>query len=123
MMGKEWENYAAQAGMVATIGPTNDRLTSEFLSEKSGTTGMWVESRSSGDSMGQDGRMNMNDGLNYAQAERRFILPQELRHIPRGHGRIWTPGLGDRSIPFFAPNYWKRGELKGLVDPNPYRPA
>src|ERR1019366_315014 len=29
-------------------------------------------------------------------------------------------GHGDISIPFFAPNYWQRRELRGLIDPNPY---
>jgi len=36
-----------------------------------------------------------------------------------GTGRIWMSGMGDRSIPFYAPNYWQREELKGLVDANP----
>jgi type IV secretory pathway TraG/TraD family ATPase VirD4 len=123
LMDKEWENFTAQAGAVVTIGPPNDDLSAEWMSKRSGTTTMWQHGMNSGDSMGMDGRTNMNDGDNYSQGERRFLLPQELRSMKKGFGRIWTPGMGDRSIPFFAPNHWHVSALKGLVDPNPYRTA
>ena len=37
-----------------------------------------------------------------------MLLPQEIMNIRAGHGLIWLPGMGTRTIPFFAPNYWKR---------------
>ena len=35
---------------------------------------------------------------------------------------MWLPGMGNRTIPFFAPNYWKiRAPWVPRVKPNPYR--
>lgn len=119
----EWENFAAQAGAVVTIGPPNDLVTANWMSEITGTETIWQEGANrSESSSAQGGGVNVNDGLNYQQAERRFLLPQELRSMAVGTGRIWTPGMGECSIPFFAPNWWKRQELLPLVDRNPYRP-
>jgi hypothetical protein len=118
---REWENFAAQAGAVVTIGPPNDLMTANWMSEISGNETIWQDQRSSSESSNQQGGgVNFSDGLNYGQAERRFLLPQELRSMPDGTGRIWTPGMGECSIPFFAPNWWNIDALKGRVDPNPY---
>jgi type IV secretion system protein VirD4 len=118
---REWENFAAQAGAVVTIGPPNDMMTANWMSEISGNETIWQDQRSSGESSNQQGGgVNFSDGLNYGQAERRFLLPQELRSMADGTGRIWTPGMGECSIPFFAPTWWHVSALKGLVDPNPY---
>ena len=52
----------------------------------------------------------------------RVLLPQELMDISPGHGLMWLPGMGTRSIPFFAPNYWKRrAPWVQRVKPNPYQ--
>ncbi len=141
---EEWEGYPAQAGLVATLGPPGDTFTAEWMSKRSGVTtilqtGFNVTGGvSNGDnvneSSGQTGRggslnqgrgqnygENKGGGLNFTQAERRVFLPQELMDIPNGHGRIWMPGLGTESIPFFAPNYWKqRAPWVARVKPNPY---
>ena len=58
-----------------------------------------------------------------SQTETAFKSPQELMSIRVGTGRIWTPGRGNTSIPFFAPNYWKQPDVNPLIDPNPYYEA
>jgi hypothetical protein len=121
---REWENFAAQAGAVVTIGPPNDLMTANWMSEISGNQTIWQDQRSVNTSSNQQGGgVNISDGLNYGQAERRFLLPQELRSMADGTGRIWTPGMGECSIPFFAPNWWHVAALKGRVDQNPYYPG
>ena len=141
----EWENYAAQTGMVATLGPANDHFTAEWMSKRSGTTTIlqrslnFNEGISSGDNVnsgsGQSGGgMSSNQGqgsnsgrsqgasLSYQQVERRAVLPQEIMSLKLGHGFIWVPGEGDRAIPFFAPNYWNRSApWVERVKQNPYR--
>jgi type IV secretion system protein VirD4 len=114
-----WENFWGQAGAVATIGPPGDPTTANFMAEKSGKTTVVQEGWNSGDSTNMQGA-SMSEGVSYQQIERPFLLPQELMDMPVGTGRIWTPGKGTTSIPFFAPNFWKRKELRGLYDPNPY---
>jgi type IV secretion system protein VirD4 len=142
---EEWENYAAQTGMVATLGPANDHFTAEWMSKRSGTTTIlqrslnFNEGISSGDNVnsgsGQSGGgMSSNQGqgsnsgrsqgasLSYQQVERRAVLPQEIMSLKLGHGFIWVPGEGSLAIPFFAPNYWKRSApWVARVKSNPYR--
>jgi type IV secretion system protein VirD4 len=142
---EEWENYAAQTGMVATLGPANDHFTAEWMSKRSGTTTIlqrslnFNEGISSGDNLssgsGQSGGgMSSNQGqgsnsgrsqgasLSYQQVERRAVLPQEIMSLKLGHGFIWVPGEGELAIPFFAPNYWKRSApWVERVKQNPYR--
>jgi len=141
----EWENYAAQAGVVATIGPPNDNFTAEWMSKRCGVTtvlqanfnlgegintgdgvnagtGMSGSGSSSNQGSGRNYGHNKSGGLSYQQTERRAFLPNELMDMRPGHGRIWLPGMGTSSIPFFAPNYWKRREpWVARVRPNPYR--
>src|SRR5437763_14962029 len=114
-----WENFWGQAGACATIGPPGDLTTAKVMSDRSGTTTMIQEGWNSGDSTNMQGA-SITEGVSYQQIERPFLLPQELMDMPIGTGRIWTPGKGTTSIPFFAPNFWKRKELRGLYDPNPY---
>jgi hypothetical protein len=114
----EWENFPAQCGVVATLGPPNDRTSARWMSERSGTTTIIQEGWNSGETMNSHD-MSFNEGSGLQQVERPFLLPQELMNMPVGTGRMWLPGMGDRSIPYFAPNYWKRAHLNGLVDPNP----
>jgi type IV secretion system protein VirD4 len=115
----EWENYAGQAGVVVTIGPPGDTVTAEWMSKRSGNTTIWQEGWSEGEGIGGQGTTT-NLGGTLGQAERAFKLPQEIMSMKLGTGRIWPSGHGDISIPFFAPNYWQRRELRGLIDPNPY---
>ena len=67
--------------------------------------------------------MSLSSGETVSQTETAFKSPQELMSIRVGTGRIWTPGRGNTSIPFFAPNYWKQPNIEPLIDPNPYHPA
>jgi type IV secretion system protein VirD4 len=135
---EEWENYPAQAGLVATLGPPGDDFTAEWMSKRCGVTtilqtgfslsdgvnsGDGVNARdgmSGGGGSSSNAGRNSGGGLSFQQVERRVLLPQELRDLEPGHGRIWLPGMGTRSIPFFAPNYWKRREpWVARVKPNP----
>jgi type IV secretion system protein VirD4 len=141
---EEWENYVAQAGIVATLGPPGDLFTAEWMSKRCGVTtilqegfnlnegvntgdnvnagsGQTGNGTSSNQGQGASSGRSSGGGLNYQQAERRVLLPQELMDIENGHGRIWMPGMGTRSIPFFAPNFWKRRTAwAARVKPNPY---
>jgi type IV secretion system protein VirD4 len=142
----EWENYAAQAGAVFTIGPPGDLFTADWMSRRCGVTtvlqmgfneGSGVNSgfgANTGTGTGANGGVsanqgannsygsNISDGLSYQQVERRVLLPQELMDMAPGNGRIWLPGMGSESIPFFAPNYWwRRSPFVAHVRPNPYR--
>ena len=147
LFNEEWENYAAQAGMTIMLGPPGDLFTAKWLSERCGTTtimqmgfnegagvnsghgvnaGTGVSGGAGGESanqgLGSNYGRNISDGLSYQQSERRFLLPQELMDYAPGTGRIFIPGMGTRSIPFFAPNYWKRrAPWVAEVRPNPYR--
>lgn len=116
---ENWENFAAQAGVVATIGPPGDLTTAEWMSKRSGNTTIVQQSWNTGEQTNMQGA-SASEGTGYQQGPRPFLLPQELMDMAVGTGRIWTPGKGTASIPFFAPNFWKRGDLRGLYDPNPY---
>jgi type IV secretion system protein VirD4 len=129
----EWENYVAQAGLVATLGPANDDFTADWMSKRSGVTTILQagfnlgDGINSGDGMstgtgmsGGGGSSNQgnssnkgrsrNGGLSYQQTEQRVLLPQEIKDIRAGHGLMWLPGMGVSTIPFFAPNFWQRNE-------------
>jgi hypothetical protein len=61
-------------------------------------------------------------GISFQQTERRVLLPQEIMNIRAGHGLLWLPGMGTKSIPFFAPNYWMRSApWVQAVRRNPYQ--
>lgn len=140
LFDKEWENYVGQAGAVVTLGPPNDMFTAEWMSKRCGVTTVVQANFNIGDGVNtgrnsseqasggnRDGRnlgLNTSGGLNFSQSERPFMRPQELMDLPLGHGRIWVPGMGTRSIPFFAPNYWRRREpWTARVKPSPYHSA
>jgi hypothetical protein len=63
--------------------------------------------------------ISTSDGTTISQADVAFKTPEELMSIPVGTGRIWTPGRGNTSIPYYAPNYWKLKKVRGLIDDNP----
>ena len=143
---EEWENFAAQAGMVATLGPAGDAFSAEFFFKRSGNTTMLQAGFNLGDGVnsgngvnagtgfsnsgvssnegnGQNFGRNTSGGINWSQIERRAFLPQDFMNYRPGFGRIWTPGMGTASIPFFAPNYWKYRSAPWVrhVRPNPLR--
>jgi type IV secretory pathway TraG/TraD family ATPase VirD4 len=115
----EWEIYAGQAGAVVTIGPPNDRPTAEWMSARAGRASETRTSQNEGQGVNQQG-ISTSDGTTISQADVAFKTPEELMSIPVGTGRIWVPGRGNTSIPFYAPNYWKIKRLRGLIDDNPY---
>jgi type IV secretion system protein VirD4 len=146
LFNDEWENYVAQAGLVATLGPAGDLFSAKWMSERCGVTTILQSGFSLNDGIntgdgastgsgtgGGGGGASSNQGnsfnsghsrggsISYQQTERRVLLPQEIMNIRAGHGLIWLPGMGTRTIPFFAPNYYRRrAPWVSHVRPNPY---
>jgi type IV secretion system protein VirD4 len=146
MFGDEWETFVGQAGAVATIGPAGDQFSAEWMSKRSGTTTVLQRGYNIGDGVNSGDGANSGTGLsissggatsnqgasrNYGsnksgtytvqQVERPAISPQEMMNLKPGHGRIWPHGMGGRSIPFFAVNYWNReADWAKRVKRNPY---
>ena len=141
----EWENYAAQAGLVMSLGPAGDDTTAEWMSKRCGVTTILQASlnESDGYNIGdgtssgsgasgggassntgnsQSSGRNRGAGMSWQQTESRVLLPQEIKNIRSGHGLAWVPGMGTQTIPFFAPNYFRRREpWVREVRSNPYR--
>ena len=115
---EEWEIYAGQAGCVLTIGPPNDRPSAEWMSKRAGMRSEARMSQNEGQGVTVQG-ISTSDGTTISQADVAFKTPEELMSIPVGTGRIWVPGRGNTSIPYYAPNYWKLKNLRGLIDKNP----
>ena len=132
--GEEWPDFLGQSGLYATIGPTGDPYTANFLSERCGKTMMLQAGYNSGDGLNFGDGANSgfgysvtgassNEGSNRSfgrntsgtytlqQVERAAVRPEELMDLPPGEGRLWLQGMGTKSFPFFAPNYWMRGEF------------
>jgi type IV secretion system protein VirD4 len=119
LMGAEWENYAGQAGVVATIGPPGDLETAEWMSKRGGNRTVWQDGFNRGERDGQPGAERVTVGASVTQGARPLYLPQELMSLRLGSGMLWAAGMGDRCIPIFLPNYWKLRKIRGRVDPNP----
>ncbi len=121
----EWENLAAQAGAVATIGPAGDMATAEWMSKRGGNTSIWAQGWNEGQGINpqQGGMPTSNMGETRSQLARAVMLPQEIMSMKEGTGLIWLSGEGERLFPYYAPNYWDRPELSGLIDDNPMRPG
>lgn len=138
---EEWENYAAQAGLVMSLGPAGDNPTAEWMSKQCGVTTILKASLNESDGFnigdgtgsgttttGISSNSNQNSGrnrgaaMNWQQAESRVLRPQDIKNIRAGHGLAWVPGLGTRTIPYFAPNYFRRNApWVREVRQNPFR--
>jgi type IV secretion system protein VirD4 len=140
---EEWENYAGQAGIIATLGPANDSLTANWMSDRCGVTTALKAGVNFGDGInegdglndgtgttgagtttnqgsGKNYGRNRSGGISYQQTERKVLKPQEIRDILAGHGLMWVPGMGTKTIPFYAPNWWDRdAEWVARVKKNP----
>jgi type IV secretion system protein VirD4 len=131
--GDEWEDFIGQSGLFATIGPTGDEYTAEFLSKRCGKTVRLQAGYNGGDGLNTGDGANTgygysntgasnNEGSNRSagrnssntytvqQIEGAAVRPEELMDLPPGEGRLWLQGLGTKSFPFFAANYWMRGD-------------
>ncbi|MBN8900944.1 MAG: hypothetical protein J0H57_07915, partial [Rhodospirillales bacterium] len=83
----------------------------------SGTTTTGISSNSN-----QNSGRNRGAAMNWQQAESRVLRPQDIKNIRAGHGLAWVPGLGTRTIPYFAPNYFRRNApWVREVRQNPFR--
>jgi type IV secretion system protein VirD4 len=74
----EWENYAGQAGAVATIGPPGDMATAEWMSKRGGNTTIWQEGWNTGEGTSGQGMNTTRMDETRSQAARAHRLPQEL---------------------------------------------
>ena len=79
---EEWENYAAQTGMVATLGPANDHFTAEWMSKRSGTTTILQRS------------LNFNEGISSGDNVNSGSGAERRRHEQQSR-----PGLEQRPEP------------------------
>lgn len=143
MWGEGWEGLVAQCGALLQLGPCNDDFSAELLSKRGGVTTIpvlgysetWGGNRGgttgSGSSQSSSGRnLNQNEGtsigsssggsLSITQTERRALLPQDLMDMRPGDGRLFLQGMGSRSVPLFAPHYWRvREPWAARVGKNP----
>ena len=119
-----WENFMAQAGVVLTIGPPNDKPTAEWMSWRSATKSVTQQSFNESSGWG-GGSGNSSKSTNYQEIDRPVLSAQELMDTPTGHGWMWVQGWGEHGsvFPFFAPNYWHLKKLDDRADPNPYQPS
>ena len=116
---EEWEIYAGQAGSRRHARRTERFAKAEWMSRRAGTRTETRTSQNEGQGVNTQG-ISISSGETVSQTETAFKSAQELMSIRVGTGRIWTPGAGNTSIPFFAPNYWKQPDVRPLIDPNPY---
>lgn len=116
---EEWEVYAGQAGAVVCLGPPGDLMTARWMSERGGRRVEFKTSQNEGQGVTVQG-ITTSTGETISENETSFKTPEELMSMRVGTGRIWVPGKGHTSIPFFAPNYWMRKDVRDLIDPNPY---
>jgi type IV secretion system protein VirD4 len=115
---EEWEIYAGQAGCVVTLGAPGDTVTAEWMSRRAGRASETRLSQNEGQGVNVQG-ISTSDGTTISTADVAFKTPEELMSLRVGTGRIWTPGRGNTSIPFYAPNYWKLRKARDLIDKNP----
>ena len=142
--GEEWQNMLGQCGATVLLGPAPDLPSAEFFSKRSGNTtvaqlgysenigtsdgnnagegfGQSVGSFNSNRNAGRNAGGSQGGGRNVTQTQRPFLTPQQLMSLRPGEGRMWFPSMGEKSVPFFAPNYWmRRGDWTRAVRKNPY---
>jgi type IV secretion system protein VirD4 len=116
---EEWEIFAGQSGAVACLGAVADLTSARWLSERAGRRTEFKTSQNEGQGVTVQG-ISTSTGETISESETSFKTPEELMSMQVGTGRIWVPGKGNTSIPFFAPNYWKLTTVRDLIDPNPY---
>jgi hypothetical protein len=144
LYGDEWETFVGQAGALVQLGAPGDLFTADYESKRSGietvlqrgynvsdsvnngkgaNSGTSTSNTGPGSNEGSSREYGYNTSGTFTvqQVERPAISPQQLMNMRPGHGRIWVHGMGSRSIPFFAPNYWNRDAAwVRSVKPNPY---
>ena len=64
LFNDEWENYVAQAGCVATLGPPGDLFTADWMSERCGVTTILQTGFNLGDSINTGDGVNAGTGTN-----------------------------------------------------------
>lgn len=115
--GDAWQSFFAQAGAVILVGSVTDDFTADYLSKRSGE--MTIRQPSANVNINPGG---YGWGLGDIFTRRLYLMPQDLRTIPKGEGYIWLAGLND-PIPAMFPPYYDdplRPELARRARANPY---
>jgi type IV secretion system protein VirD4 len=115
LYNERWESFLANAGVILGFAP-NDLTTAKWMSERAGVKTEYAPSSSESTSA-RGGERNKTESLN--PIKRPVYLPQDLFGFQRGTGLLFLEGMGNGS-PFYAPPYWKVGELKKRATKNPY---
>jgi type IV secretory pathway TraG/TraD family ATPase VirD4 len=117
LYGDAWEAFFGQAGAVILIGSPGDDFTANYLANHSGELTMRQPNTG----------LNLNPGgMGWSWGDvftrRQYLMPMDLRNIPRGEGYIWLAGLNDPLPAMFPPYYDDplRPELKKRARRDPY---
>jgi type IV secretion system protein VirD4 len=114
-----WETFVGNAGVVQGFAP-NDLTTADWMSRRAGETTIVAAGFTRGDASNAAGAdTGSNEGFSFQQAKRRLFLPQELMDFTEGSGLLWPAGTS-KSVPFFAPSYWREPAYADRAQPNPY---
>lgn len=115
LYNERWESFLANAGAIVGFAP-NDLTTAKWMSERGGVTTVLAPSSSENISA-HKGERNKTESLN--PIKRPVYLPQDLMSFEEGTGLAFLAGMGNGAR-FYAPPYWKVGELKKRAEKNPY---
>lgn len=114
---ERWESFIANAGIVQGFAP-NDLTTADWMSRRAFDTTAIVAGYNTGDSTSERGS-NKSHGMNYTQVKQPRFAPQNLMEFMPGAGLIFPASVW-KSIPFYAPPYWKIPAIRDRAQPNPY---
>lgn len=111
------ESFLSSAGVVQVFAP-NEETTAEFISKRSGE--MFEESTSKNTTRGTStSGSSTSESESKAERERRVVLPQHTRALPKLTGQyLMVPGL-DTVIQATRKQYWDLFS-KDVYEPDPY---
>jgi type IV secretion system protein VirD4 len=120
--GDTWPTFLANADVLQAFG-TNDWDTAEYLSKMTGEATIFVRgtNQSRGVSRGRQSQHQEGAALSVSERNRRLLLPDEVRRLPRDSELLFVKG----GPPLLTPrtNYREAVEFAGRSDPNPlYQP-
>jgi type IV secretion system protein VirD4 len=120
--GDTWPTFLANADVLQAFG-TNDWDTAEYLSKMTGDATIFVSgtNQSRGVSRGRQSQRQEGAALSVSERNRRLLLPDEVRRLPRDSELLFVKG----GSPLLTPrtNYREAVEFARRSDPNPlYQP-